>query len=273
MSTEAERAPSTLDVESDCSELRSMLVQAKRPSVRKELQRVLDKFEAELQQTKARCAAPSAAAAPAVPAATAVAVAKPAAVALPSAPAFQSQAVKPTGPWTEITTFGLDLGGYDKPLVTIDIRLKGVEILPSENVTCDFTEASLDLKVVGLDGQNYRFLKTNLDKDIVSSESTVKVKKNHVIVTLQKKKGDLGYDHWADLCAKGKRKPAAEKKNADPGGSIMDMMKDLYDDGDDSMKKIIGEAMYKARRGEKQDSDLKSDDPKKTNGVEDIDDM
>ena len=29
--------------------------------------------------------------------------------------------------------------------------------------------------------------------------------------------------------------------------SIMSMMKDLYDDGDDNMKKIIGEAMYKAR--------------------------
>ena len=28
----------------------------------------------------------------------------------------------------------------------------------------------------------------------------------------------------------------------------MTMMKDLYDEGDDNMKKIIGEAMYKARR-------------------------
>ena len=31
----------------------------------------------------------------------------------------------------------------------------------------------------------------------------------------------------------------------------MGMMKDLYDDGDDNMKKIIGEAMYKAQKGEK----------------------
>jgi len=31
----------------------------------------------------------------------------------------------------------------------------------------------------------------------------------------------------------------------------MDMMKDMYEDGDENMKKIIGEAMLKAQRGEK----------------------
>jgi hypothetical protein len=33
----------------------------------------------------------------------------------------------------------------------------------------------------------------------------------------------------------------------------MDMMKNLYDEGDDGMKKVIGEAMLKSRSGEKQD--------------------
>ncbi|CAE8697727.1 unnamed protein product, partial [Polarella glacialis] len=88
--------------------------------------------------------------------------------------------------------------------------------------------------------------------DIVAAESTVKVKKNHVILTLQKVKGEYGFDSWMDLCAKGKRKDASAKKD-NPQDSIMDMMKDMYDDGDDSMKKIIGEAMSKARTGEKPD--------------------
>lgn len=167
--------------------------------------------------------------------------------------------VKSAGPWTEITTFALDLGGYDKPIVSVDIRLKGVESLAAENVTCDFTESSLDLKVVGLDGQNHRFLKTNLEKDIVPRESNVKVKKNHVIVTLQKVKGDYGYESWSDLLAKGRRKAAADKKK-DPQDSIMGMMQDMYEDGDDSMKSIIGEAMYKAKRGEKYEP--KNDDMK-----------
>jgi len=163
--------------------------------------------------------------------------------------------IKPVGPWTAITTFALDLGGYDKPVVSVDLRLKGVEALPSENVTCDFTESSLDLKVVGLDGLNYRFLKTNLDKDIVPAESSLKVKKNHVLVSLQKVKGQYGYDSWTDLCAKGRRRPnnTEKSKEANPQDSIMGMMRDLYEDGDDNMKKVIGEAMYKSQRGEKYD--------------------
>ena len=31
----------------------------------------------------------------------------------------------------------------------------------------------------------------------------------------------------------------------------MDMMKNMYDEGDENMKKIIGEAMMKSRSGEK----------------------
>merc|ERR1712050_259664 len=99
-------------------------------------------------------------------------------------------------------------------------------------------------------GENFRFLKTNLEKDIVPGESSVRVKKNHVIVTLRKVKGEYGYDHWSDLCAKGRRKPTASKKD-NPQESIMDLMKDMYEDGDDNMRKIIGESMYKAQRGEK----------------------
>lgn len=269
-------------LEADLGELRSMLQKASRPNVQKELQRVLDSLEAELRREREKTG-------DSAPAAAAAAVASAAASAAPAAKATSSSAgypptdseaavppakvskvdtpppkpvpveVKAAGPWTEITTFGLDLGGYNSPTVTVDLRLKGVEALPKENVICQFTEASLDLKVMGLDGKNHRFFKTNLDKDIVPGESSIKVKKNHVIITMQKVKGEYSYDSWTDLCAKGKRKPTAAKKDSNPQDSIMDMMKDLYDDGDDNMKKIIGEAMYKSKRGEKyepKDSDL-----------------
>lgn len=256
------------DLETDLQELRGMLEKAQRPNVRKELQRVLVKLEAEAEdaakakKADAAPAAPSPAAAAATPAASPAADSKPVRV-----------QVKPAGPWTEITTFALDLGGYDKPHVSVDVRLKGVENLPSEAVTCDFTDSSFDLKVVGLDGQNHRMVKTNLDKDIVPGESSVRVKKNHVVVMLQKVKGQYGYDSWVDLVAKGKRRlGTSSAKSENPQDSIMGMMKDLYDDGDDNMKKIIGEAMTKAHRGEKfdpkADSDVKM--PKLGGGLDDL---
>jgi len=234
-----------IELEADLRELRAMLDLSKRPSVQQELKRVQAKLEEELggggtAATQAPVASP----------ATRL-VEKP--VATPAAPPAPARVdVKPAGPWTEITTFEQNLGGYDKPQVTVDVRLKGIENIPRENITCDFTESSFDLKVVGLDGTNYRFLRTNLDKDISPMQSEVKVKKNHVIVHLAKVKGQYGYDSWMDLTAKGKRKPSSTPgKEADPQASIMGMMKDMYDDGDDSMKKIIGEAMYKAQTGDK----------------------
>lgn len=259
MSTEA-------DLEADLQEVKAMLMLSKRPTVRQELERIQAKLEGELAKAKGGAPVET----PATPAPPAEQAAAPAEKAAPVAKATLAPeaphkpvpvVVKSAGPWTEITTFSLDLGGYDKPHVTVDIRLKGIEALPSENVICDFTQSSFDLKVVGLDGQNYRFLKTNLDKDVVPADCSVKVKKNHVIVSLQKVKGEYGFDSWTDLCAKGKRKPAASK-NKDPQESIMGMMTDLYDDGDDNMKKIIGEAMYKARRGEKYDPKNEMEDMK-----------
>jgi calcyclin binding protein len=250
------------NLEADLKELNAMLALSKRPSVQTELKRLQAKLEQELKAAQAQRSVPQAEAEPQVatptsPMPTEKPTTSPAA---PSAPAPASVDVKSAGPWTEITTFALDLGGHNKPEVAVDVRLKGVEALPRENITCDFTEASFDLKVVGLDGTNYRFLRTNLDKDIVPAESQVKVKKNHVIVQLQKVKGEYGYDSWTDLCAKGKRKPTSSNAKSDPQDSIMNMMKDLYDDGDDNMKKIIGEAMYKAKTGEKYDP--KADDLK-----------
>ena len=59
-------------------------------------------------------------------------------------------------------------------------------------------------------------------------------------------------------------------------GGIMDMMKDMYDSGDDNMKKVVGEAMLKANNKDKSDPAL--DDPMSgmggmggTGGLDDFD--
>eukprot|EP00927_Polykrikos_kofoidii_P039067 TRINITY_DN334_c0_g1_i5.p1 TRINITY_DN334_c0_g1~~TRINITY_DN334_c0_g1_i5.p1 ORF type:complete len:280 (-),score=56.16 TRINITY_DN334_c0_g1_i5:171-947(-) len=236
-----------VELEADVGEIKSMLREAKRPNVRKELERALTSTESDLKRLREASAVTDKDGS--VIAAAAESKPVPAEVPPPAARA-STVSVRSAGPWTEITTFALDLGGYDKPLVTVDIRMKGVEALPAEAVTCDFTESSFDLKVIGFEGANHRMVKTNLDKDIVPAESSVRVKKNHVIVTLQKVKGKYGYDSWTDLCAKGgKRRTTTKSEN--PQDGIMGMMKDMYDDGDDNMKKIIGEAMLKAKTGEK----------------------
>ena len=97
--------------------------------------------------------------------------------------------------YTPITDFAWDQDGYDSPVVTVYVDLSGVGSV-KDNVSCDFTKSSFDLQVLGLDGKNYRLLKDNLDKDIVPEKSRIIVKKNKVVVKLQKVKGTYSYESW-----------------------------------------------------------------------------
>ncbi|KAJ1632728.1 hypothetical protein T492DRAFT_838220 [Pavlovales sp. CCMP2436] len=85
------------------------------------------------------------------------------------------------------------------------------------------------------------------------------VKMNRITLKLRKKENEFGTDHWSSLTKKRGAKSAddaAGKK--DPGAGLMDLMRDLYDEGDDTMKKTIGEAMLKSRQ-ERTGADLGDD--------------
>lgn len=146
-----------------------------------------------------------------------------------------------------ITTFAFDNGGYNSPTITIYVTLDGVKGIPRENITCDFTKTKVDLVVRDLNGKSYRLVKDNLAHDIDPANSKLLVKQDRLVIKLGKVKGKYGYDSWTDLVAK---KPRKADKAEDPQSSIMDMMKDLYESGDDNMRKIIGETMEKQRKGE-----------------------
>jgi calcyclin binding protein len=156
-----------------------------------------------------------------------------------------------TGTYIPIEDFAWDQGSYNSDTVTVFIDLRGVGKV-EKNCHCDFGRMSIDLTVTDLDGKNYRLVKDNLEKDIVPSESKMVVKANKILLKLKKVKGEHSYEHWNNLTAKKKRDPAEEaSKKKEPMGGIMDMMKDMYEDGDENMRKIIGEAMMKSQRGDK----------------------
>jgi len=157
----------------------------------------------------------------------------------------------PKSDYKTITSIAWDQDDYGKEpncvYVYVTSGMDGVGEA-KERVSCDFKKDSFDLKIVDFGGKSYRLVKTNLDKDIVPAESKVVVKKNSIKLVLRKAKGTYGsYDTWTDLVAKRKR---SEEANKDPNAGLMDIMKQLYEDGDDKMKKMIGETMEKSRRGE-----------------------
>jgi len=148
--------------------------------------------------------------------------------------------------------YGWEQGEYNSPWVNVLISLEGVGAA-KERCHCDFGIDSFDLRVTDVSGTNYRLVVEGLDKDIVPEESRLIVKKNRITLKLKKVKGEYSFDHWTDLKKKGGKAAKEKARSKDPSAGIMDMMKDLYDTGDDSMRKIIGESMMKSQRGEKQD--------------------
>lgn len=164
-------------------------------------------------------------------------------------PSVPMEPMEPVQQWVT-PSYGWEQGEYNSPWVNVFVNIE----VPKSEVTCAFTSDSFDLKA-----QNYRLLVETLEKDIVPDESKFVVKKNKVIVKLKKLKGEYSYDQWQELKKKGGK--AAKDKSKDPTAGIMDLMKDLYDNGDDSMRKIIGESMLKQRNGEKVEPDDLSSNP------------
>jgi calcyclin binding protein len=154
--------------------------------------------------------------------------------------------------YTTVDRFSFDPGEYNTKFVSLYIPLPGVGDLDREHIQCDFAKDSFDLVVSSLKGKSYRLVQTNLEKDIDMEKSKYIVKPDKIIVKLAKQKSEYGsYDHWSKLSdpkKKDKKKGTSNKDN--PMSSINELMKDMYDSGDDKMKKMIGETMLKQRNGE-----------------------
>jgi len=162
-----------------------------------------------------------------------------AAAAAEQKPKMERKFAPPAVTYTTLTTLSWD---QDNEKVKIYIPLEGA---CQEKMVADIQSASFDLKIHDVGGKNFRYSILKLNKSIVPDQSTVLAKPKRVIVSL--KKTDLG--DWQDLHKKEEKSkaPASDKEN--PMAGIMEMMKNMYDEGDDEMKKTISKAWCDAQSG------------------------
>ena len=184
----------------------------------------------------------------------------------PVAPTATVPAASASTTYTSIDTFAFDAGGSSDKFVTLYLPLPGVgskkQQDKKDDVHCVFEKNMFDVTVMDLAGKNYRLIrKNNLEHNIDPDKSKYIIKAEKIVVKLAKIKGEYGsYDYWSKLTDNKKGSKAGgsssgsggNKKSSsdDPQASIMNMMKDMYESGDDSMKKMIGETMLKQRNGE-----------------------
>ncbi|XP_071781216.1 calcyclin-binding protein [Centroberyx gerrardi] len=152
----------------------------------------------------------------------------------------------------KITNYGWD---QSEKFVKIYLTLKGVHKIPSENVEVTFTERSFSVLVKDLDGKNHQMTMINLLCPIDTKDSCKKIKTDMVLVMCKKQTAKK----WECLTqvekqTKEKDKPATDG-NADPSDGLMSMLKKIYSDGDDEMKRTINKAWT-----ESQEKKLKGED-------------
>ncbi|XP_036058867.1 calcyclin-binding protein [Onychomys torridus] len=150
-----------------------------------------------------------------------------------------------TGYTVKISNYGWDQS--DK-FVKIYITLTGVHQVPTENVQVHFTERSFDLLVKNLNGKNYSMIVNNLLKPISVESSSKKVKTDTVIILCRKKAENTRWDYLTQVekeC-KEKEKPSYDAET-DPSEGLMNVLKKIYEDGDDDMKRTINKAWVESR--------------------------
>jgi len=209
------------ETEQDIEELKTFLAQSKRESVKKSIQVSLNASEEELDR-------------------------------------LQRSEKQRLERQTALTTIGItkkiDTYGWDQSEKFVKVyitSLKDVSQVKEADVSTNFAEKSCDLTIKNLNNTNYNFVINNLCFKIVPEQSYFKLKKDMISVFLRK--ADTGKE-WPGMTEKElkeheKKMASAPKMDdkADPQDGMMSMMKKMYDEGDDEMKRTISKSFMESR--------------------------
>jgi len=154
----------------------------------------------------------------------------------------KEEAITTSDGFITLTSYSFDQEGKN---VKVYLFLQDIETIPKENITLDVQSQSFDLKILNYKGKNHRFAIKRLCNTIEPAGCKFLQKNGKIIITLKKEKSD----HWDQLAYKEKpfNPDAKPEKNEDPNAAMMNMMKKLYEEGDDDMKRTIAQSWTKSQ--------------------------
>lgn len=142
--------------------------------------------------------------------------------------------------------------GWDQEGNTVKIYvtsgIDGIGKHDKNNIDCEFNDQSVDLRILSFNGKNLRLKIAPLNGLIDPAACKLKIKSNSLTIELIKSKNK----RWDDIKEKKKAAgdsandtPLSGKKKGDvdnPTASLMNMMKEMYETGDDTIKRTIAES-------------------------------
>lgn len=129
--------------------------------------------------------------------------------------------------------------------------LNGVNDVPKDAFELHVGDSSLMFKILELQGnKNMIFELKETPYKISKESSSFKVKTDMVVIMLAKAESGVKWSHLKksdkDAAEKPKFTPS-KPDEADPSAGLMTMMKQMYDEGDDEMKRTIAKAWTESR--------------------------
>ncbi|CAF0741553.1 unnamed protein product [Brachionus calyciflorus] len=158
-----------------------------------------------------------------------------------------TQTTQATGVYTKkIDTYGWD---QSEKFVKIYITcLKDLNKITQDNLEAKFDERSFDLSVKNLNNINYNLNINNLLEKIDTAGSYTKLKTDMITVFLKKSKAGNNWGYLTQQEMKTRERAAPKlDENTDPQEGLMSMMKKMYEEGDDEMKRTISKAFTESR--------------------------
>lgn len=146
--------------------------------------------------------------------------------------------------YKEITTYAWDQS--DK-FMKIYVTLKGVQRLDKALVKTECTGRSVSLRVENLDGSNYVCRVAGLWGNIVADKCYHKTKSDTVLLMLKKEDETKTWPYLTEREDKTKKPTPKLDEKKDPSEGLMDLLKQMYEDGDDEMKRTIAKSWTESR--------------------------
>merc|ERR1712029_771203 len=124
--------------------------------------------------------------------------------------------------------------------------LEGAKDLDKDAFELQVEQSSLFFKVKDFKGKNMVFNIKETAGKIDVEKSYYKAKSDMVVIFLKKQNTAVKWSHLKkvdkEAADKPKMNPPKPDDNADPSASLMNMMKQMYEEGDDDMKRTINKA-------------------------------
>ncbi|KAF2362224.1 Siah interacting protein N-terminal [Trinorchestia longiramus] len=130
------------------------------------------------------------------------------------------------------------------------VTIPGLKPSDEAKVKGEFGDNSVSLTVHDVNGKNYQLTINNLAKKISPDKSYCKTKSEMVVLMLRKEHVGHSWKYVTAEEVKIHEKNKVDTSDSikdDPSSGMMDIMKRMYDDGDDSMKRMLNKTWYETQ--------------------------